>query len=215
MALHAVSCAGQMCTKCFKLYTPGSFVKHAQGCDDALPPPEAVTRKWKDTASLWADLLHKKGPKYNRFVATDKIWAAKRDQQLAYLLHPSWFTGDKKIKALCIMDGYNTVCAINALNAHYCNHKTKTYKICELDIITHGSDKEEDEDGRNTNERGMQVRAEENVSHKEEEEDCRNTNEQDMLVQKKMDRTRKKMKMAETPMNKNKTCKFVQKKMTR
>ena len=57
MAFHAISRAGLVCTKCFKLYTQGSFAKHAQGCDDALPPPEAVTKKWKDTASLWADLL--------------------------------------------------------------------------------------------------------------------------------------------------------------
>ena len=118
-------------------------------------------------------------PKYNCFVATDKIWAAKRDQQLAYLLHPSWFTGDKKIKALCITDGCNTVCAINTLNAHYHNHKTKTYKLCELDIITDGWDEEEDEDGRNTNEQEMRVHAEENGSDEEEEEDGRNTNEQD------------------------------------
>ena len=179
MAFHAISRAGLVCTKSFKLYTPGSFAKHAQGCDDALQPPEAITRKWKDTASLWADLLHKKGPKYNRFVATDKIWAAKRDQQLAYLLHPSWFTGDKKIKALCITDGCNTVCAINALNSHYRNHKTKTYKLCKLVILTDGSDDKEDEDGRNTNKQDSRVRAEENESHEEEEEEDRNTNEQE------------------------------------
>ena len=105
MAFHAISRAGLVCTKCFKLYTPGSFAKHAQGCDDALQPPEAITRKWKDTASLWADLLHKKGPKNNFFAARDKIWTVKRNPQLAYLLHPCWFTGDKKIKALCLTNG--------------------------------------------------------------------------------------------------------------
>ena len=184
MAFHAVSRAGLVCTKCFKLYTPGLFAKHAQGCDDALPPPEAVTKKWKDTASLWADLLHKKGPKpkYNRFVATDKIWAAKHDQQLAYLLHPSWFTGDKKIKALCITDGCNTVCAINALNSHYRNHKTKTYKLRELVIITGEPDDEADKDGRNTNKRDSRVRTEDNESHEEEEEEDRNTNGQETQV---------------------------------
>ncbi len=167
MAFHAISRAGLVCTKCFKLYTPGSFAKHAQGCDDALQPPEAITRKWKDTASLWADLLHKKGPKpkYNRFIATDKIWAAKRDQQLAYLLHPRWFTGERKIKALCITDGCNTVCAINALNAHYRNHKTKTYKLCELEIITDGLEKEGDEDGSNNNDQDTRIQ------HSEEDEE--------------------------------------------
>jgi len=178
MAFHAVPRAGLVCTKCFKLYTPGSFAKHAQGCDDASSRPKAITRKWKDTASLWADLLHKKGPKYNRFGATDKIWAAKRDQQLAYLLHPSWFTGDKRIKALCITDGCNTVCGINALNAHYRNHKMKTYKLHELEIITDGSDDEYNEDGGNSNKRDSKVHSEEYESDEEEEEEDRNTNEE-------------------------------------
>ena len=105
MAFHAICRTGLVCTKCFKLYTGGSFVKHVQGCDYILPLPTAITKKWKDTASLWADKLHEKGPKNNFFAARDKIWAVKHDQQLAYLLHPCWFTGDKKIKALCITNG--------------------------------------------------------------------------------------------------------------
>ena len=61
----------------FKLYTPGSFAKHVQGCDDTLPPPTETIKKWKDMSSLWADMLREKCPKNNFFVARDKIWAVK------------------------------------------------------------------------------------------------------------------------------------------
>ena len=62
MAFHAISHAGLVCTKCFKSYTPGSFTKHMNDCDDTLPAFTATMNKWKDMASLWADLLCEKGP---------------------------------------------------------------------------------------------------------------------------------------------------------
>ena len=87
MAFHAISHTGLVCTKCFKLYTPGSFAKHVHDCDDTLPASTATIREWKDTASLWADMLCKKGPKNSFFVTMDKIWAVKQDQQVVYFLH--------------------------------------------------------------------------------------------------------------------------------
>ncbi len=88
MAFHAISHAGLACNKCFKLYTPGSFAKHMQDCSDTLPASTATIKKWKDTASLWADMPHEKDPKNNFFAARDKIWTVKNNQQLAYLFHP-------------------------------------------------------------------------------------------------------------------------------
>ena len=110
-------------------------MKYVQDCNDILPASTATIKKWKDTASLSVDLLCEKGPKNNIFAVRDKIWAVKHDQQPVYLLHPCWFTEDKKIKALCITNGCNTVCAINALNAHYRYHKLQTYKVCEIDFF--------------------------------------------------------------------------------
>ena len=49
--------------------------KHAQRCDDALPPPEAITRKWKDTARLFAAW---EGPQEHFFGAREKIWAVSK-----------------------------------------------------------------------------------------------------------------------------------------
>ena len=100
--------------------------KSVQNCNDTLPASTATIKKCKDTASLWADMLHKKDPKNNFFAARDKIWAVKRNEQLTYLVHPCWFTGDKKIKALCITNRCNMVCAINALNSHYHYNKLQT-----------------------------------------------------------------------------------------
>ncbi len=44
MAFHAISNAGLVCTKYFKLHTPGSFAKQAHGCDNTLPLPTAITK---------------------------------------------------------------------------------------------------------------------------------------------------------------------------
>ncbi len=92
-------------------------------------------KKWKDMASLWADMLHKKGSKNNFFAPRDKIWADTHNQQLAYPLHPCWFTGEKKIKALCITNGYNMVCAINALNAHYRYYKCRPTRFVKSNFF--------------------------------------------------------------------------------
>ncbi len=55
------------------MYTPGSLGKYVQDCDDTLSASTATIKKWKDTASLWLDMLHEKGPKNNFFAARNKI----------------------------------------------------------------------------------------------------------------------------------------------
>ena len=50
------------------------------------------------------------------------MWAATRDQKLAYVLHPRWCTGTRQIKLLCITDGCCTVLALNGLNKHLASH---------------------------------------------------------------------------------------------
>lgn len=57
-------------------------------------------------------------------------------------LHPCWFKGDKKTKALCITNGCNTVCIINVLNAHYHYQQLQTYKFCKIEFLSGESDEE-------------------------------------------------------------------------
>ena len=62
------------------------------------------------------------------------MWAAKCDQKLAYVLHPCWYTGIRRIKLLCITDGCCTVLALNGLNKYLASHhKNNSYRVCPLE----------------------------------------------------------------------------------
>ena len=82
---------------------------------------------------MWADLQRKAGPKYGFFKDKGAVWAAKRDQKLAYVLHPRWCTGTCRIKLFCITDGCCTVLALNGLNKHLASHhKNNSYSVRPL-----------------------------------------------------------------------------------
>ena len=100
ITIHAETRAGLVCSKCFKLYTPGSFTSHAEDCASGPHAAAAKIAKWKDTPNMWADLQQNAGPKYGFFKDKGAVWASKRDQKLAYVLHTRWCTGTRRIKLL-------------------------------------------------------------------------------------------------------------------
>ena len=133
ITIHAETHAGLVCSKCFKLYTSGSFTSHAEDCASGPRAAAAKIAKWKDTPNMWADLQRKAGPKYGFFKDKGAVWAAKRDQKLAYVLHPRWCTGIRRIKLLCITDGCCTVLALNGLNKHLAfHHRNNSYSVRPL-----------------------------------------------------------------------------------
>ena len=151
ITIHAETRAGLVCSKCFKLYTPGSFTSHTEDCTSGPRAAAAKIAKWKDTPNMWADLQRKAGPKYGFFKDKGAVWAAKRDQKLAYVLHPRWCTGTRWIKLRCITDGCCMVLALNGLNKHLASHhKNNSYSVRPLkkyDLVVTQQEKAEDNEG--------------------------------------------------------------------
>ena len=141
-------CVGILCSKCYKFFRPGSFAKHAEDCVDALPPSNSMIKKWNDSAHLWANLRRNFG-KNGELESETTIWAASRDDNMAYVVHPSWCSStSRKLRAMCVTDGCAHVCALNGLQRHMkAIHCKGTYNLRILefhDVVAHVTGKNGD-----------------------------------------------------------------------
>ena len=81
MCFHVESHVGPMCSKCFKLYMPGSIAKHNQACKDG---PRASHKSQQGGSvegqpQLWADLYCKARPGYWYFKDKTMVLKAIQD----------------------------------------------------------------------------------------------------------------------------------------
>jgi hypothetical protein len=127
---------GIMCSKCFKFFRPGSFGQHAKDCMDSLAPNRSMIKHWKDSTHLCTDIKRKCG-KDKEFGDKKSLWVMRRDEKIAYVVHPSWCTSTShSIRAMCITDGDMHVCALNGLQHHMkAAHMKGEYTLWELDVM--------------------------------------------------------------------------------
>lgn len=118
-----------LCTKCFKLHTPGSFTKHAQGCDEILPPSAATVKKWKNTVSLLGRSPAPEECQESFICCKGQDLGSKTGSTVCIPFVPFLvYRGQETRGPLYLKLVQHSVC--NQCAEHTFYHKSQTYKVC-------------------------------------------------------------------------------------